>query len=57
MDPSKLLEISQKLYEFKEICCMAACIGDHIISTETWVKDAREFTRHISEKSASWLKL
>ena len=57
VDPSKLLEISQKLYEFKEICCMATCIGDRIISTEIWAKDAQELTRRISEKSAPWLKL
>ncbi|MBS7608633.1 MAG: Lrp/AsnC family transcriptional regulator [Candidatus Bathyarchaeia archaeon] len=50
VDPPKLLEVSQKLCEFKEIRCVATSTGDHMIMTEIWTKDGRELTRLISEK-------
>jgi Lrp/AsnC family transcriptional regulator for asnA, asnC and gidA len=50
VDPPKLLEVAQKLCEFKEILCVATSTGDHMIMTEIWTKDGRELTRLISEK-------
>jgi Lrp/AsnC family transcriptional regulator for asnA, asnC and gidA len=50
VDPPKLLEVAQKLCEFKEIRCVATSTGDHMIMTEIWTKDGRELTRLISEK-------
>jgi len=50
VDPPKLLEVAQKLCEFKEIRCVATSTGDHMIMTEIWAKDGRELTRLISEK-------
>ncbi|MEM2738502.1 MAG: Lrp/AsnC family transcriptional regulator [Candidatus Bathyarchaeia archaeon] len=50
VDPPKLLEVAQKLCEFKEIRSVATSTGDHMIMTEIWAKDGRELTRLISEK-------
>ena len=50
VDPPKLLEVAQKLCEFKEIRSVATSTGDHMIMTEIWTKDGRELTRLISEK-------
>ncbi|MEM2336259.1 MAG: Lrp/AsnC family transcriptional regulator [Candidatus Bathyarchaeia archaeon] len=50
VDPPKLLEVAQKLCEFKEIRCVATSTGDHMIMTEIWTKDGRELTKLISEK-------
>ncbi|MEM3617177.1 MAG: Lrp/AsnC family transcriptional regulator [Candidatus Bathyarchaeia archaeon] len=50
VDPPKLLEVAQKLCEFKEIRCVATSTGDHMIMTEIWTEDGRELTRLISEK-------
>jgi len=50
VEPTRLLEISQKLCDFKEIRCVATSSGDHMILTEIWTKDGRELTRLISEK-------
>ncbi|MEM4701722.1 MAG: Lrp/AsnC family transcriptional regulator, partial [Candidatus Bathyarchaeia archaeon] len=50
VDPPKLLEVAQKLWEFKEIRCVATSTGDHMIMTEIWTEDGRELTRLISEK-------
>ena len=50
VDPPKLLEVAQKLCEFKEIRCVATSTGDHMIMTEIWTMDGRELTRLISEK-------
>ncbi|MDW8040753.1 MAG: Lrp/AsnC family transcriptional regulator [Nitrososphaerota archaeon] len=50
VDPSKLLEVAQKLCELKEIRCVATSTGDHMIMTEIWTKDGRELTKLISEK-------
>ena len=50
VDPTKLLEVAQKLCEFKEIKWVATSTGDHMIMTEIWTRDGRELTRLISEK-------
>jgi Lrp/AsnC family transcriptional regulator for asnA, asnC and gidA len=50
VDPPRLLEVAQKLCDFKEIKCVATSTGDHMIMTEIWTKDGRELTKLISEK-------
>ncbi|MEM3703574.1 MAG: Lrp/AsnC family transcriptional regulator [Candidatus Bathyarchaeia archaeon] len=50
VDPSKLLEVSQKLCEIPEARYVATSTGDHMIMTEIWTKDGRELTKIISEK-------
>jgi len=50
VDPTKLLEVAQKLCDFKEIKWVATSTGDHMIMTEIWTKDGRELTKLISEK-------
>jgi len=49
-EPTKLLEIAQRLCEFEEVKCVATSSGDHMIITEVWTKDGRELTRFISDK-------
>ncbi|MEM3627010.1 MAG: Lrp/AsnC family transcriptional regulator [Candidatus Bathyarchaeia archaeon] len=49
-DPTKLLEIAQKLCDSKEIKCVATSTGDHMIMTEIWARNGRELTKLISEK-------
>jgi len=50
VDPPRLLEVAQRLCDFKEIKCVATSTGDHMIMTEIWTKDGRELTKLISEK-------
>ncbi|RLG99028.1 transcriptional regulator, partial [Candidatus Bathyarchaeota archaeon] len=42
VDPTKLLEVAQKLCEVKEVRSVATSTGDHMIMTEIWAKDGRE---------------
>lgn len=49
-DPAKLLDIAQKLCDFKELKCVATSTGDHMIMTEVWAKNGRELTKLLSEK-------
>jgi len=53
VDPSKLLEASQKLCEIPETVYVATSTGDHMIMTEIWTRDGRELTRILSEKIGS----
>jgi len=39
VDPSKLLEASQKMCEFPETRYVATSTGDHMIMTEIWAWD------------------
>ncbi|MEM1581051.1 MAG: Lrp/AsnC family transcriptional regulator [Candidatus Bathyarchaeia archaeon] len=50
VDPSKLLEISQKMCEISETKYVATSTGDHMIMVEIWAKDVKELARIISEK-------
>ena len=50
VEPTKLLEVAQKLCEIKEIRSVATSTGDHMIMTEIWAKDGRELTKIVSEK-------
>jgi len=53
VDPSKLLEVAQKLCEIPETVYVATSTGDHMIMTEIWTRDGRELTRILSEKIGS----
>jgi Lrp/AsnC family transcriptional regulator for asnA, asnC and gidA len=50
VDPSKLLEVAQKLCEIKEVRYVATSTGDHMIMVETWTKDGKELSQIISQK-------
>ncbi|MBN1357269.1 Lrp/AsnC family transcriptional regulator [Candidatus Bathyarchaeota archaeon] len=50
VEPTKLLDVAQKLCEIKEIRSVATSTGDHMIMTEIWAKDGRELTKILSEK-------
>ncbi|MGF3522443.1 MAG: Lrp/AsnC ligand binding domain-containing protein [Candidatus Bathyarchaeia archaeon] len=50
VEPTKLLEVAQKLCEIVEIKSVATSTGDHMIMTEVWTKDGRELTKLLSEK-------
>jgi len=50
VEPTKLLEVAQKLCEVDEIRSVATSTGDHMIMTEIWTKDGRELTKLLSEK-------
>jgi Lrp/AsnC family transcriptional regulator for asnA, asnC and gidA len=50
VDPTKLLEVAQKLCEIPETRYVATSTGDHMIMTEIWTKDGKELTKIISEK-------
>jgi len=50
VEPTKLLEVAQKLCEIEEIRSVATSTGDHMVMTEVWTKDGRELTKLISEK-------
>ena len=41
VEPTKLLEVAQKLCEIKEIRSVATSTGDHMIMTEIWTRDGR----------------
>ena len=49
-DPTKLLDIAQKLCDFKELKCVATSSGDHMIMAEVWTKNGKELTKLMSEK-------
>ncbi len=50
VEPTKLLEVAQKLCELSEIRSVATSTGDHMIMTEIWTRDGRELTKLLSEK-------
>lgn len=50
VDPSKMLEIAQKLCDFKDVKCVATSSGDHMIMLEVWAKNGKELNNLISEK-------
>ena len=50
VEPTKLLEVAQKLCEIKEVRSVATSTGDHMIMTEIWAKDGRELIKIVSEK-------
>lgn len=50
VDPTKMLDVAQKLCYLKETKCVATASGDHMIMLEVWTRDGRELTKLISEK-------
>jgi Lrp/AsnC family transcriptional regulator for asnA, asnC and gidA len=50
VDSDKMLEIAQKLCDFKEVKCVATSSGDHMIMLEVWAKNGKELNNLISEK-------
>lgn len=50
VDPSKMLEIAQKLCDHREVKCVATSSGDHMIMLEIWAKNGKELNKLISEK-------
>lgn len=50
VEPSKLLEVAQKLCEFTETKYVATSTGDHMIMTEIWARDTKDLAKIISEK-------
>jgi Lrp/AsnC family transcriptional regulator for asnA, asnC and gidA len=50
VEPTKLLEVAQKLCELGEIRSVATSTGDHMIMTEIWTRDGRELTKLLSER-------
>jgi Lrp/AsnC family transcriptional regulator for asnA, asnC and gidA len=52
VEPSKMLEIAQKLCSLKELKCVATASGDHMIMLEIWSKNGRELNELLSEKIA-----
>lgn len=50
VEPTKLLEVAQKLCDLEEIRSVATSTGDHMIMTEIWTKDGRELTKLLSGK-------
>jgi Lrp/AsnC family transcriptional regulator for asnA, asnC and gidA len=53
VDPSKLLEVAQKMTELEEVKCVATSSGDHMIMTEIWAKNGKELSQIISKKIGS----
>lgn len=49
-DPARLLQVAQKLCDFKEVKCVATSTGDHMVMLEIWTRSGRELTKLISER-------
>jgi Lrp/AsnC family transcriptional regulator for asnA, asnC and gidA len=50
VDSDKMLEIAQKLCDFKDVKCVATSSGDHMIMLEVWAKNGRELNKLIAEE-------
>jgi len=50
VEPSKLLEVAQRVTELEEVKSVATSTGDHMIMTEVWAKNGKELSRIISKK-------
>jgi len=50
VDSDKMLEIAQKLCDFKDVKCVATSSGDHMIMLEVWAKNGKELNNLITEK-------
>lgn len=50
VDSDKMLEIAQKLCDFKEVKCVATSSGDHMIMLEVWAKNGKELNKLIAEE-------
>ncbi|MEM4520148.1 MAG: Lrp/AsnC family transcriptional regulator [Candidatus Bathyarchaeia archaeon] len=52
VDPSKVLEVVQKLCELPETKSVATSMGDHMIMAEVWAKNTMELLKILNEKIA-----
>ncbi len=50
VDSDKMLEIAQKLCDFKDVKCVATSSGDHMIMLEVWAKNGKELNKLIAEE-------
>jgi Lrp/AsnC family transcriptional regulator for asnA, asnC and gidA len=50
VDSDKMLEIAQKLCDFKDVKCVATSSGDHMIMLEVWAKNGKELGKLIAEE-------
>lgn len=50
VDPTRMLDVVQRLCYLKEANCVATSSGDHMIMLEIWARDGRELAKLISEK-------
>jgi Lrp/AsnC family transcriptional regulator for asnA, asnC and gidA len=51
--PQKLLEIAEVLCGYPEVKTVATSVGDHMIMTEIWERDARAMEKFIEEEISS----
>lgn len=50
VEPSKILEVAQKLCELPEARYVATSTGDHMIMIEVWAKNTRDLLNIVDEK-------
>ncbi len=50
VDPTRMLDVAEKLCGLKDARCVATSSGDHMIMLEIWTRNGRELTKLISEK-------
>ncbi|MEM2454724.1 MAG: Lrp/AsnC family transcriptional regulator [candidate division WOR-3 bacterium] len=50
VEPTKILEVAQKLCELPETKYVATSTGDHMIMIETWAKDSKDLLKIVTEK-------
>lgn len=50
VDPTRMLDVAERLCDLKDARCVATSSGDHMIMLEIWTRDGRELTKLISEK-------
>jgi Lrp/AsnC family transcriptional regulator for asnA, asnC and gidA len=48
-DPTRLLQVAQKLCDFEDVRCVATSTGDHMVMLEIWMKNGRELTKLITD--------
>jgi Lrp/AsnC family transcriptional regulator for asnA, asnC and gidA len=48
-DPTRLLQVAQRLCDFKDVRCVATSTGDHMVMLEIWTKNGRELTKLITD--------
>ena len=48
-DPTRLLQVAQRLCDFEDVRCVATSTGDHMVMLEIWMKNGRELTKLITD--------
>lgn len=49
VDPTRLLQVAQKLCDFEDVRCVATSTGDHMVMLEIWMRNGRELTKLITD--------